>query len=130
VFRRRRFFHGQNVRGTDLTDIGWFKPGGDPMTEDDWTAAFAKSLGVFLNGQGIPSRGRRGERIVDDSFFIVFNAHWEQLEFRLPSLVGDGAWQRILDTAQPEPPGERGEVRPGEPFVVADRSVQVLRRVH
>ena len=49
------------------------------MSDEDWAAGFAKSLGVFLNGKAIPSRGPRGERIVDDSFYVIFNAHHEPL---------------------------------------------------
>jgi glycogen operon protein len=131
VFRRRRFFHGESVRGTDLTDIGWFKPGGERMTDEDWAAAFfAKSVGVFLNGSGIPSCDRRGQRISGASFFIVFNAHWEPIEFRLPAALGDGTWRRVVDTAHAPAftsVDEGREVRGGATFQVADRSVQVLR---
>ena len=45
------------------------------MTDDDWDAGFAKSLAVFLNGDGIREPDARGERITDDSFLLLFNAH-------------------------------------------------------
>ena len=45
------------------------------MTDEDWEAGFARSIGVFLNGDAIPDPGPRGERIVDDSFYVLFNAH-------------------------------------------------------
>ena len=132
VFRRRRFFHGQSVRGTDLTDIGWFKPSGEPMAEQDWTEAFfAKSLGVFLNGQGIPSRDRRGQRIVDHSFYLLINAHWEPLEARLPPELAQGTWRRVLDTASGAPPAleaSAAQELEGAALRVAERSIQVLRR--
>src|ERR1039458_724530 len=72
VFRRRRFFRGAAVRGKSsgdgqLADIAWFTPGGDEMTDDDWSAGFAKSLTVFLNGNAISEPDPRGERIRDDS---------------------------------------------------------------
>ncbi len=132
VFRRRRFFHGESVRGTDLTDIGWFKPQGQPMTDDDWAeASFAKSMGVFLNGQGIPSRGRRGQRVSDDSFYVLFNAHWEPLGFKVPEALDERPWQRLIDTAADEPlvTADRADpIQAGRELVVAERSVQVLRR--
>lgn len=134
VFRRRRFFHGESVKGTNLTDIGWFKPGGEPMTPADWTETFyAKSLGVFLNGKGIPSRDRRGRKIQGDDFYVIFNAHWDPLPFRLPELLCvQDAWLRVLCTGSSAPPavepgtGER--VPCGAEFTVPGRSVQVLRR--
>src|SRR5690606_22836002 len=49
VFSRRRWFQGQALRGTDVVDIGWFTPNGEPMSEEDWRVGFAKSLAVFLN---------------------------------------------------------------------------------
>ena len=54
VFRRRRLFQGRPIRGTGVSDIGWFKPDGEEMSDEDWESGFAKSLGVFLNGEGDP----------------------------------------------------------------------------
>ena len=64
VFCRRRWFQGRPIHGTDVSDIGWFTPGGTEMSDEDWQAGFAKSLGVFLNGRGIPDaeRARRAGR--------------------------------------------------------------------
>ena len=54
---------------------------------------FAKSLGVFLNGDAIPTPNERGERVVDDSFYVMFNAHHEALTFTLP----EEKWGTALD---------------------------------
>ena len=67
-----------------IDDIGWFTPAGAPMTDDDWQVGFARSIGVFLNGEAIPGQGPRGERIVDDSFFVVFNASDDDEDFHPP----------------------------------------------
>ena len=75
VFCRRRWFQGRPIHGTGVSDIGWFTPGGIEMSDEDWQAGFAKSLGVFLNGDAIPTPNERGERVVDDSFYVMFNAH-------------------------------------------------------
>ena len=77
VFCRRRWFQGRPIHGTNVSDIGWFTPGGIEMSEEDWQAGFAKSLGVFLNGRGIPTPNERGEQVVDDSFYVMFNASHE-----------------------------------------------------
>ena len=87
VFRRRRFFTGRPVRqrgGDGLPDIAWFAPDGSEMTEEDWESGFAKSVAVYLNGQGIPDLDERGQRVTDDSFVLCFNAHHEPIEFTLP----------------------------------------------
>src|SRR5690554_441009 len=64
VFRRATHFAGTPVPGSDAPDVAWFTPEGRPMTDDDWHQGFARSLTVFLNGEGITDRGPRGERIV------------------------------------------------------------------
>ena len=100
VFWRRRWFQGRPIHGTEVGDIGWFTPGGTSMTEDDWRAGFANSLGVFLNGRAIPSPNERGEPILDDTFYVMFNSHREPLEFTLPDDRWSERWTAVLDTAE------------------------------
>jgi isoamylase len=100
VFWRRRWFQGRPIHGNEVGDIGWFTPAGTDMTEEDWRAGFAKSLGVFLNGYAIPSPNERGEPVVDDSFYLMFNTHREPVEFTLPDDKWGQRWTLLLDTAQ------------------------------
>jgi isoamylase len=105
VFRRRRFFSGKPVgrRGQDgLPDITWFTPDGTEMTDEDWGTSFAKSVAVFLNGYGIPDRDPRGQRVLDDSFLLCFNAHYEPIEFTLPPKEFGTAWRVVVCTAPEE----------------------------
>ncbi|AKS31320.1 glycogen debranching protein GlgX [Mycolicibacterium goodii] len=102
VFRRRRFFNGRPVRRPGeprLPDIGWYAPDGSEMTDEDWDAGYAKSMAVYLNGQGIPDRDERGQRVVDDSFYMCFNAHHEPIEFVLPSSDFAERWVEVINTA-------------------------------
>jgi glycogen operon protein len=107
VFCRRRFFQGRPVRrrGREgLADIAWFRPDGEEMTDADWETGYAKSLGVFLNGHAIPDRDRRGQEMRDDSFYLLFNA-WEQpIDFTLPAATWARTWALELDTAVDLPP--------------------------
>jgi glycogen operon protein len=100
VFCRRRWFQGRPIHGTAVSDIGWFTPGGAEMSDSDWQAGFAKSLAVFLNGRAIPSPDERGERVVDESFYLMFNAHHEPLEFTLPETKWGRKWIVLLNTAE------------------------------
>ena len=107
IFRRRRFFDGLPVRrrGSEgVPDISWFTPDGSEMTEEDWGSGFGKSVGVFLNGRGISGTDARGERIIDDSFIMIFNAHYEDIEFTLPSADYGTAWTVVLDSQPGEGP--------------------------
>jgi len=134
VFRRRRFFAGEATRaGGDVADIAWFSPAGRQMSGDDWSDRSTKALMVFLNGEGIPEPGRRGEPVVDDSFLIAFNASEKAVPFTIPDEVYGEGWLVALDTND----DAAGSVSffddatpflPGLEFEVADRSVVVLRR--
>jgi glycogen operon protein len=125
IFRRRRWFQGRSLRGAGVADIVWYQPDGSTMTDEDWQSGFAKSLGVFLSGQDIPSRGRRGERHEDDDFYLVLNAHHDAVRFRLPAGGRVRGWRRIVDTNDAVPRHD-GVVVEAE-IVAAARSLLLLR---
>jgi isoamylase len=129
VFHRRRWFHGRQISGA-ASDIGWFKPDGQLMTEEDWQSGFAKSLGVFLNGKGSLPPTPQGEPLVDDSFYVLFNAHHEPVTFRLPNCPWGDLWEKVIDTDELLPEKrDREEHRAGEEIAVQARGLVVLRRV-
>ena len=99
VFRRRRFFEGEPIRsGDEARDIAWLTPTGQEMTHQDWGAKFGKSIAVFLNGEALPEPDARGERVVDDSFLLCFNAHDHVVEFVMPHDDYAKEWTAELDT--------------------------------
>ena len=54
-----------------MKDIAWFASDGAEMTDADWQVSFAKSVGMFLNGEELPPAITRGEPKVDDSFLLA-----------------------------------------------------------
>jgi isoamylase len=126
VFRRRRFFDGRGRRD-QLSDIDWFTPSGDHMTEEDWREGRVNSVIVFLNGDAITEPGPRGERVSDDSFLLLFNAYHDELDFALPERAYGEAWEAVIDTADPDV-GDRTPHRAGEKLRRSARSLLVLRR--
>ena len=125
VFRRRRWFQGRPLRGSP--DIAWLKSDGTEMSEDDWQWGKAHSIGMFLNGEAITSPDPRGQRVVDDSFLLLFNAWHEPIEWHMGDKWGD-AWELALDTATAVPAKESDEVV-RRSVVLTDRSVVLLRRI-
>ena len=103
VLRRRRFFHGRRVHGSDVRDIVWLKPNGEEMGERDWFANYVRSVGMLLNGQTMHEWSELGDLVHDDPLLILFNAYWEPLPFVLPQL-DNSRWQLAIDTAQPNLP--------------------------
>ncbi len=69
------------------------------MTPSDWDSGFGRSVGVFLNGDGIRGRDNQGRRITDVNFLLYFNAHDDEVGFKVPSDEYAPAWDIIIDTA-------------------------------
>ncbi len=135
VFRRRRFFAGETQLedGSTVSEIAWFRPDGTSMADADWAHEHARSMMVYFNGDAIPEPDRRGERVVDDSFLVAFNAHHDTLTFTVPDEVYGDGWLVALDTADDQAGivsvfDDATTLLPGVEVQVAGRSVVVLRR--
>ena len=128
VFRRRNYFQGRPIHGADVDDIGWFTPLGEEMEEEHWGEGLAKAIGVFLNGEGISTPDLWGQKVVDDSFYLIFNAHMETMDFTLPDKSWGRRWRILVDSSR----GwlEEEELHEaGETLSVPLHSVVVLMRV-
>ena len=152
IFRRRDYFLGRPIYGAGITDIGWYRPDGELMSEEDWNCGHNRSIGVFLNGDALNSLDLRGDPIADDSFYIAFNGHYEDMVFTLPQGL-HRQFSVVLNTndarparMKPKPPihallphlkgsstlietdaDEAAELRSGETIVVVARSLILLR---
>jgi isoamylase len=130
VFYRRHWFQGREIHGSGVSDIGWFNPDGSEISDEQWHDDEAKAIAVFLNGEEIPNPNPYGDRIIDDSFLLLFNAQEELEKFTLSPLFTPTAWQQILDTKDSSGHFEPGRVyQPDQNVPVAARSLVVLRRL-
>jgi glycogen operon protein len=125
VFRRTQFLAGQEF-GSGLPDVWWFRADGRKMTRRDWGSAAGKSLGVFLNGQEIPTMTTRGDPIGDDSFVVLLNAAHEATTFKLPHRRFGLRWELCLSTADPD--NDELLVPSRAEVPVEGRSLVLLRR--
>jgi isoamylase len=127
VFTRRGWLVGRDIQGLDeAADVDWFSREGADMTESDWNSGFAKSLTVFLNGHGIAQPDTRGQRVLDDSFLLFFNAHHEDLEFRLPDRLG-GRWEKLVDTAAAADAAMEGQILNFAELLTSGPSIAAIR---
>jgi isoamylase len=128
TFRRKRFFDGRPVKrgeGEPLPDIVWLTPAGVEMEPKNWDSSFGRSIGVFLNGNGIQGRDGRGQGITDVNFVIFFNAHEDGVDFTLPSAEYSTAWEVVVDTAGTA--ADSASRKAGEIVPVEAKSLVVLR---
>jgi isoamylase len=124
VFGRPAFFTGEQGE-SGLPDVWWFRPDGRKMAQRDWGSG-GHSLGVFMNGDEIPTRDPHGVRIRDDTFLLLLNAHFEPVTFKLPVRRFGTRWKLELSTAQPDAQDATFAARAD--VVVESRSVVLLRR--
>lgn len=129
VLRRRKWFQGRPIRGFGVSDIGWYNPDGGEMTDEQWDIGYSKAISVFLNGEGIATPGPRGERIIDESFLIFFNAHYETIEFVLPTGLQDREWAVVIDTKEPRFVTTEQIYANEQVVLVNARSLVLLRRL-
>jgi glycogen operon protein len=128
VFRRDEFLAGQETMGSGLPDVWWFRPDGRRMTRRNWQDGDARALGVFLNGREIGRQTPEGERVSDDSFLLLLNAHHEPVAFTLPPRRFGARWAVELATAQPERRDEGPTAAARDEVGVEARSLILLRR--
>jgi glycogen operon protein len=127
VFRRTQFLTGESPLGSGLPDSWWFRTDGRKMTRRDWTSGH-RAVGLFLNGDEIPSRTGDGEQVRDDSFLILFNAHHDPMTFRLPPRRFGARWAVELSTLEPEGREEGQSLAARDEVFVESRSILLLRR--
>ena len=128
TFRRQRFFDGRPVvraAGEPVPDLAWGRPDGTQMRPEDWDSGFDRALIVFLNGDGIRERDRRGQPITDDHFVILFNAGDESIDYMIPDLEFSPSWDLIIDTAGRQAGGP--PIKPGSTVTVEATSLILLR---
>ena len=98
VFRRRHFFQGRAIHGTDIKDLYWLRPDGAEMSDHDWSSPHIRCFGMGLLGDQIDEVNERGEPITGDSFLILFNSTDDIVPFRLSNRHQNVEWTLVLDT--------------------------------
>jgi len=127
VLRRRHFFQGRRIRGSEVKDLVWFRPDGKEMSDDDWGNSESRCFGLRLAGDAIEEVDDRGNRIVDDTLLILLNAHHEAVPFVLPAHRRKVRWQVLLDTTEAAGKSSHRSMRGGEAYDLKGRSLALLR---
>jgi glycogen operon protein len=101
VLRRRRFFQGRSIRGSDTRDIIWYRPDGQEMTGDDWGNAETRAFGFVLSGEAADLVDERGDVMHDHTIGVIMNSSPDPVTFTLPRLPGRRRWHVAFDTNDP-----------------------------
>ncbi|MCW3008378.1 MAG: glycogen debranching enzyme GlgX [Solirubrobacterales bacterium] len=128
AFRRTNFLAGRDLEGSGVPDAWWFRPDGRRMTQKDWNREDGHIVGVFLNGEELREVDAHGRPIDDDSFLLLFNAHYEDVDFRLPEERFGRLWCTEISTYDPAEEVGARSFKARDSVTVPSRSMLVLRR--
>lgn len=106
VLHRRRFFSGRTPGDPvdKIPQAEWFDHTGSIMDMVDWQNTHAFSVMIYLNGSDIPEVDWYGNQMVDNDFILIFNAHYEPIQFTLPDERYGKKWKLVVDTHNPDGP--------------------------
>ena len=111
--------------GEKLPDIVWLNADGKEMLPEDWDSGFGRSIGVFLNGDGIRGVDSRGRRITDVNFLLSSTPTTTTWTSRCPPDEYAPTWDVVIDTA-----GEYADTQvldAGASLGVSGKAMVVLR---
>jgi len=127
VLRRRQFFYGRRIRGSEVKDLAWFRPDGKEMTEENWQDPHSRCIGLRLAGDAIDEVDAQGERITGDTLLMLLNAHHEPVSFTLPAHRPGVKWELLLDTRTPDGRRLHRPMRGGEEYGLEGRCLALLQ---
>ena len=109
-----------------MKDILWLKPDGTEMTDEQWKQDSARSMGVFLSGEGLEEQDDRGQPITDQNFVLLMNAHHDGIPFTLPPLPAGEGWVALVDTSCQTSRNGDLVFSPGDAYPLQARSLALL----
>jgi glycogen operon protein len=128
ILRRSQFFEGLYPPGSDIKDLAWFKPDGDELMDEDWTAPENHCMGMRVSGLAADEGTAHGP---DDTLLLLLNAGGEEVAFTLPVPGMEGhLWEVLLDTTREggQPGIAPGTYEEGRNYPLTARSLALLRR--
>ena len=117
VFSRPRFLRGEVLSEAGVKDITWITPAGEEAAEEDWSNPVALSFGYVLSGAAGEFFTPGGQRDIDESFLVMMNAYYGELDFHIPCLAAPMSWEPLVDTSEPTGRVSAGKLyAPGEVY--------------
>jgi isoamylase len=128
VLRRRKFFQGRPIRGSEVKDIVWLRSDGLEMTDEEWGSSWLRCIGVLLGGEATGEVDEQsGEPVIDDSFLILLNAYHEPIPFTMPASPQDANWEIVIDTGIADVASGRETIGSGGQVEVGARCLMLLK---
>jgi isoamylase len=129
TFRRRKFFRGREIRGSDVKDVTWVSPEGTEMTDQEWNSGLVRCFGMVLGGDAMEEWDDQGRHVTDDTFLLLFNADGGAMEVTVPDVGPSEGWAIVLDTSRPQLEEDTEILRDRQTLHMEGRSMVVARAV-
>ena len=102
ILHRSRFVVGNLNPELNVKDVTWLAPDGTEMSAAQWESPHTRCFGMLLDGRaqetGIKRQGS------DATLLLVYNAHYEVVEFTLPEVPQGRSWAGLIDTYRADAP--------------------------
>ncbi len=89
------------LAGGELKDTHWFRPDGEPMTEDDWKTDAPGTFSMILHRDAADDGIEGAWSAERENLLLLFNASAETLDMRLPGHTSI-TWRQNIDTRSTE----------------------------
>jgi isoamylase len=123
VLRRRHFFRGAPVPGSEHKDVTWIRSDGKELSDVDWRTPDAHVLGMLMDGAATDEVDERGHAVSGDTLLLVINAGDTPVSFTLPASSGEAKmWVIMVDTAR-----EEASLVNGDSVTVEAHALMLLR---
>lgn len=108
-----------------MKDLFWLRPDGQELTEQDWSDADNRVLGMLISGEATDEVDERGRLIKGDTLLLLMNASNRSRYFTLPKLEIAGNWTYLVHTAR-----RGGGTLRGEGVQLVSQTLILLRYRH
>ncbi len=100
VFRRRRFFSRDPMKGHGAKEVYWLRPDGLEMSVAEWHDRRNRVLGMLIHGEASDEVDERGRPNRGRTLLLLLNGGGRSRLFTLPEMPRAGRWSQLVDTAQ------------------------------
>jgi glycogen operon protein len=114
------------IKEINLKDIEWFLPDGNEIKDEAYKSDKARALGIYLNGADLDMTGAKGEKIMDDNFYIIINGTADTIQYKLPAQNFGDTWIEVINTTRSAITPDGTKYEPGDIITAAARSIVLL----
>jgi glycogen operon protein len=96
ILHNDTFLTGESHGNPPYRDVVWINATGKEMQEEDWANSHTHCFGMLVDSRAFEPRDS------DAVLLLVFNSHFEAVDFKLPKCQKIRRWIPLLNTVEPE----------------------------